>query len=418
MKKAISIILTVVLGVTGYFGTAYLAVGLNPIDIFTGRGYFVTGEYVRDDNNAVLYIDLSSGSSEFRFELYVKPTDSEYTFETEGVAEIKGRDAYYEIFGESIEFYAERKGVIKITADIGEWYASPDGTYRLADVGIGATVVGSAWPRNPGSSWNPGGSGGSGGSWRPGDGDGPDGPGGGNVQPTPSSPTPGQQRPPVDPGMHLCSPEGAFKVMILMLQDEDFGSRGITSEYSTAEFESVFNYYTDGGSVLTTFRAELDEMADGVASEWGTEFGLDRAITEQFVRDLMKAIVDWIKFFEYEIWGVEYLSDDVAIISFGVEQRVEFNFQRFMEYTVMEKVMADYSMLQSMSEQQIANYIFDIVKDYLINPQNYGAVATPQISFQLRAIKLPNSCWVMDNYQDQDIAEILFVFADSGVGWS
>ena len=409
MKKIIAIVLTVITGATGYFGAAYAMVGLNPIDIISGSGYFFEGEYIRDDDNAVLYIEKTGSASEFRFELHVKPSDGDSVYETEGVASVDRRSAYFEEDGADIVFYSERKGVISVTSDVGDGYASPDGTYRQAEAGRTSMIVGSAWPRNPGS-----GRGTSVGGGGPGGGGGGNGNGNG-VTPSTSQTPDNEQHQGGGTVSHNCSPEGAFQVMVLMLQDEEFGGRGYTEVYTNAEFEEVFNYYSDSGSVLAGFKSELDDIARELADKCANELGLDRGTTDQFVRDMMRASIDWLRYFEYELWGVEYESDDVAYVRFGVSQQVEFDFQEYMNYTVMEKMTADYDRIANMNEQQIANYFFEIVRDYLINPQNYGAIANPHVSYELRAIRLPNSCWVIGNYQDYYVTEIFFSFGDDGL---
>jgi len=97
---------------------------------------FIAGKYVRNDGNAVLYIDYEASQEEFVFELFVKETRESDEHKLAGTASISRGLAYY--FDEDspdyegLEFYSHGRGVVEIYGIPNYLLSDVDGTYFIA----------------------------------------------------------------------------------------------------------------------------------------------------------------------------------------------------------------------------------------------------------------------------------------------
>jgi len=162
IKTIISIALTVVMGVAGFFGATYEITGITPAELITGNterprdntGYipvnftwddagngdwedsrFLAGKYVRNDGNAVLYIDYEhgDGSLYFIFELFVLETSTHAGVQTAGRAFItsEGLAFYTNSANEYLNFENVGEGVVALEADLYDTLIPADGVYYI-----------------------------------------------------------------------------------------------------------------------------------------------------------------------------------------------------------------------------------------------------------------------------------------------
>ena len=442
VKTIISIALAAVLGVGGYFGTRQILTGGGSAGSYDGSGSsssgggssrensdprdntkykpvdfdwdepkendnessrFLAGKYVRDDGDAVLYIEYEDSKDYFVFELFAMETENGDELQIEGNADIDGRSALYEQRSRTISFEYVEEGVIEIETDIDDGSAPADGTYYIVRAKYGSTPKPEI--RNN-TSRDGGGGGGGGGDEDPpptgGGGQRPPGGGGGGEDPPPTGGGGGGR------GETNSTPEGAFRAMVLMMQEEDYSNREISAIYSRSEYDAVVRYY-DSDSIMSELYDFREEMAQDLADEWTDELGVDRQRSQQFVRDLFNAVIDWLKAFEYTVDSVEYVSDDSAYVNITVTQRVEFAFDYFMEYTIFE-LLFTYCDLTTMTEQEIMDWLFELFIDYLCNPADYGDLKYPHESYSIYTFKQADTGWVVDNYDvNNDLLEVFFL---------
>ena len=157
IKTGISLVLSVVLFTGGYFGTKQALTGGESPGLRDNTGYtpvsfswsgmenrdmensrFLAGKYLRNDGNAVLYIDYEQGSygDYFLFELFVMETREGRGLGADGIAYIDGGAAIYfeQYMGDDYIFFENiREGVIEVEADLYDTPGVADGTYYIVN---------------------------------------------------------------------------------------------------------------------------------------------------------------------------------------------------------------------------------------------------------------------------------------------
>ena len=155
LKTIISLLLTVVLFTGGYSVTRQALTGGESTGLRDNTGYapvsfswsgmenrgsensrFLAGKYVRNDGNAVLYIDYQHGDGDlyFFFELYVMETRSQNELRVDGMAHIIDDGVAFYVDQPTSEYLAFeniREGVIEVEADLFDTLAPADGTYYI-----------------------------------------------------------------------------------------------------------------------------------------------------------------------------------------------------------------------------------------------------------------------------------------------
>ncbi len=111
-----------------------------PVDRTIGQNAMaLAGKYVREDGNAVLYIDYEESNDYFIFELFVLSAGAKEAFSANGRADIQHSIATFDNGLERedrthITFEAERNFAVRVAAEIGDFFSPADGLYLIAAV--------------------------------------------------------------------------------------------------------------------------------------------------------------------------------------------------------------------------------------------------------------------------------------------